>query len=65
MTELQQLRDMFARAGIDTKHMHNNRWATRDRVIIDDVADTKLCFSFDSEGKLLSMSWGEHVDQKI
>lgn len=65
MTELQQLRDMFRRAGIPITCKHNTRWVTRDRVIVDGVADTKLCFSFDHDGQLISMSWGEHVDQEL
>ena len=65
MTELQQLRDMLRRAGIEIICKHNTQWVTRDRIIIDRVGGTKLCFSFDRDGQLLSMSWGEHVDQEI
>lgn len=61
MTDLENLQRMFARIGLAMTHKHNPGWTSADRIIIS-AADTRLCYSFDKDGNLISISWGPWQD---
>jgi hypothetical protein len=60
-SDFESLKDILEKIGFKLSHKHNPGWASQDRLIFS-AANTRLCFSFDESGEVISLSWGPWQD---
>lgn len=60
-TDFEVMSSILKKIRCDPVHKHNPGWASQDRLIFS-AADTRLCFSFDKNGEVVSLSWGPWQD---